>query len=64
MHLKELVIDPSISHCGIGDQRYGMHFVTVDAEEPFSMRDPARRLLPVAQLQNAHLLDRENPHTV
>ncbi len=44
-HLKEFVVDPSIAHCGIniGDQRYGMHFVTVDVE------DAARRLLPVAQ---------------
>jgi hypothetical protein len=31
-------------HTGIGDQRQGMHFVTADAEEAFSMRDLARFL--------------------
>ena len=58
-HLKEFIVDPSIAHCDIGDQRYGMHFVTVDAEEAFSMWDAARRLLSVARLQNAHPLDRK-----
>jgi hypothetical protein len=53
MHLKEIVIDPSIAHGSIGNQRHGMSFVTVDAEEAFSTRDSTRRLLPVAQLQYA-----------
>jgi hypothetical protein len=55
MHLKEFVVNPSIAHRSIGDQRYGVSFVTVDAEEAFSMRDAARRLLPMAHLQNTQL---------
>ena len=50
MHLKEIIIDPSIAYRSIGNQRYGVYFVTVDAEEAFSLRDATRRLLSVEQL--------------
>lgn len=52
-HLKEFVVYPSVACRSISYQCYCMHFVTVDAEEAFSMRDPAWRLLPVAQSQRA-----------
>ncbi len=45
-HLEKLVVYPIIPRPGIGNQRYGMHFVTVDAEETFGVRDAALRLLP------------------
>lgn len=45
-HLQKLVIHPLIPLPGVGNQRYGMHFMTVDAEEAFSVRNAAWRLLP------------------
>lgn len=45
--MQKLVIYPLVPHPGIGNQCYGMHFVTVDAEEAFSVRYPAWRLLPI-----------------
>ncbi len=41
----KLVVYPIVHRPGIGNQRYGMHFVTVDAEEWSGVRDAAWRFL-------------------
>ena len=64
MHLKEFVVDPSIAYCSIGDQRYGVSFVTIDADEAFIMRDAARRLLPMAASKHSTIRQRKTAYFV
>jgi hypothetical protein len=63
-HLQKLVIYPSVPHPGVGNQCYGMHFVTVDAEEAFGVRDAARRLLPITIASTPSLSDIEQDHVL